>query len=423
MDLKISRGSNVDLSAVNEDLEIEDDAIIRCTGDGANLVVNGDIECRGRVGFTGNVQCEDFEGRDDSISIEGSLRCRELRIEHNADLSVAKDIQAYEVEVDNSLRVGGKIEAREIEVGGRFETKDVKADSVSVGGVFDAHGDVDVEEIEVGGKLEIEGKVTSRELSVGGKATLGGGGIVSQEIEVGGVLTVDAPIEYGSIDVGGTAKLKGNAKGREIDVGGTFEVEGDLDFTDMDVGGIARIKGNATGVSIDLGGRLSIENALRLRGELDIGGTIEVGGDAEAGDVEIGGDFRAASLKARNLEIGGGAHADKGIFAKEDVRLGHRSRVEGWVRAGKQIEIDSRSEVDSVSAPRVIIDDRSRARNIYCDSAEIGDRVEVSGEVLYTRSIETGDDVRFAKQPEKVSQIPPEKSWIEPSSSASVETK
>ncbi len=421
MGLKITRGSSVDLSIINEDLEIEDDATIRCTGEGANLIVDGDIECRGRVSFTGNVQCDDFEGRDDSISIDGSLHCEELTIEHNAGLSVGKDIHAHGVEVDNSLRVGGRIQAREIEVGGKFETKDVKADSVSVGGVFDAHGDVDVEEIEVGGKLEIEGKIASRELSVGGKATLHGGGIVSHEIEVGGILTVDAPIEYGSIDVGGTAKLKGNAIGKEIDVGGTFEVEGDLDFTDMDVGGFARIKGNASGVSIDLGGKLSIANALRLRGELDIGGTIEVGGDAEAGDVDIGGDFRAASLKARNLEIGGGARADNGIFAKEDVRLGHRSRVEGWVRAGRQVQIDSRGEVESVSAPRVIIDDRSRARNIYCESAEIGDRVEVSGEVLYTGSIETGDDVRFAKQPEKVSQIPAEKSWVQSSSNSSTQ--
>jgi cytoskeletal protein CcmA (bactofilin family) len=418
MGLKISRGSNTDLSAINEDLFVEDDVTIRCTGEGANLIVEGDIECDGRVNFSGNVQCNDFEGRDDSISIDGSLRCQDLTIEHNADLSVSKDIYANDVEVDNTLRVGGKIEAREIEVGGKFETRDVKADSVSVGGVFDAHGNVNVEEIEVGGKLDIEGKIDSRELTVGGKATLRGGGRVTEEIEIGGVLTVDAPIEYGSIEVGGMAKLKGNAKGKEIEVGGTFEVEGDLDFTDMDVGGYARIKGNASGESIDLGGRLSIENALRLRGELDIGGAIEVGGEAEASDVEIGGDFRADSLRVRNLEIGGGARTNKGIFATEEVRLGHKGRVEGWVRAQRSVEIDSRSEVESVSAPKVVIDDRSRARNVYCENAEFGDRVEISGEVLYTGSIETGDDVRFAKQPQKVAQIPPEKSWIQTSHSA-----
>lgn len=413
MGLKISRGSSVDLSIVNEDLEIEDEARIRCTGEGASLIVNGDITCVGRVDFTGNVQCNDFEGKDDSISIDGSLRCRDLRIERNADLFVTKDVLAFDVEVDKELRVGGKIEARDIEVGGKFETKDVKSDSVSVGGVFDAHGDVVVQEIEVGGKLEIEGKITSRELSVGGKASLHGGGIVSEDIEIGGFLTVDASLEYGSIEVGGTAKLKGSAKGKEIEIGGTFEVEGDLDFTNMEVGGYARIKGNASGESIDLGGRLSIDNALRLRGGLDIGGTIEVGGDAEASDVNIGGDFRASSLRARNLEIGGGARTDKGIFAEEEVRLGHRSRVEGWVRASREIEVESRSEVESVSAPRIIIDDHSRVRNVYCENAEIGDRVEISGELLYTGSVRTGGNVRFAKPPEKVTQIPTEKNWLQ----------
>src|SRR5487761_550051 len=352
-----------------------------------------------------------FRSDEGSITISGSIQCEDLEITRNAELEVSKDVHAEEVEVDRILRVGGTIEAHDIEVGGKFETTNVRAVSVIVGGVFNAKGDVTVREIEVGGKLEIGGKINSENFSVGGKATLTGGGVVSDEIEVGGYLNVDGPLEYGRIDVGGTAKLNGMAKGRDIDVGGTFEVDGNLDFTDMDVGGYVNIKGDATGKSIDLGGRLSIGNNLRLSGPLDIGGAIEISGDAEAEDVEIGGEFKAASLKVRNIELAGGAKTEKGIFATEEVRVAHRSRVQGWIRAMREIEIDSRSEVESVSGRRVAIDDHSRAGIVCAEEVELGDRVEIPGELLYTQSLTMGENVRFAKQPEKVALIPSEKSW------------
>ena len=410
--MKIRRGDTVNLSNVDEDLEIEDGVRITCSGDASTLVVRGDVLCDGGVDFVGDVKCDDFEGMDGSITISGSLQCDDLEIKRDAEIEVSKDVHAQDAEVDKILRVGGRIEAHEIEVGGKFETTDVKAVSVSVGGVFEARGEVDVEEIEVGGKLEIGGKIKSRNLSVGGKARLGAGGSVADEIEVGGFLDVDGPLEYGTIDVGGTAKLNGMATGRDIDVGGTFEVWGNLNFKDMDVGGYAHIKGDAIGKSIDLGGRLSVGNALRLSGPLEIGGQLDIGGEAEAEDVEIGGEFNASSLKVRNIELSGAAKTDNGIFATEDIHVGHRSTVRGWIKASREIEIESRSEVESASARKIVMDDRSRAKNVYGEDVELGDRVEITGELLYTRSIRTGDEVRFAKQPEKVSSIPTEKSWV-----------
>jgi cytoskeletal protein CcmA (bactofilin family) len=410
--MKIPHDNTVSLSTLDEDLEISDDVTINCTGEGSTLVVNGDIECVGRASFNGSVKCQDFEGNHGFIKIDGSLECTDLEIKHDAELEVSNDIRAEDVEVDRVLRVGQTIVAREIEVGGTFETTNVKADSVSVGGVFEAKGEVTVEKIEVGGKLEIGGKINSRNLSVGGKAALRGGGSVTDEIEVGGYLNADASLEYGRIEVGGTARLRGTAKGGEIDVGGTFEVGGDLQFTEMDVGGYVEVRGDAIGESIDLGGRLSIGKRLQLSGQLDIGGAIDIGGDAEAQDVEIGGDFKAASLKVKSVQLSGGARTEKGVFATEDVRIEHRSRVHGWIRAMREIEIESRCEVDSVSAKKVILDDHSRARNVYGEEVELGDHAEIAGELMYTKLIRTGNNVRFGKQPEKVSEIPQEKSWI-----------
>ena len=411
--MKISSRSSVELSNAEEDLILGADVRITCIGAASALIVKGEIVCEGEAVFLGNVECEDFEASDGTINIEGSLKCKDLNVKRNAELRASTDIQADDVEVDRALYVGGTIFANEIEVGGKFETTSVHADSVSVGGVFAAKGDVEVKEIEVGGKLEIIGKISSHELSVGGKAALHGGGAVSGEIEVGGVLTVEAPLEFGNLEVGGTAGLRGSAKGKDIDIGGTIDVDGDLSFEDMDVVGLANIKGSATGTSIDIGGRLVIRNSLRLSGDLDIGGSIEIGGKAEVGNADIGGEFRADCLVVRDLDLGGGAKTDKGIFASGDVRVGHRSKVKGWIRAQKEIELDSRSEVESVAAPKVSIDDHCRVVNAYAEEIEIGDRVEISEEVLYIRSINLGDNVRFAFQPQKVSSIPLEKSWTQ----------
>jgi cytoskeletal protein CcmA (bactofilin family) len=410
--MKLPRGSSASLAALDEDLELQDNVTITCTGEAATLTVRGDIACYGDAQFLGSVKCNDFEGNNGLIRVSGSLYCEDLEIKHDSELEVDADIHASDVDVDRMLKVGGTIEAQDIEVGGKFETRSVRAISVSVGGVFDATEDVNVGEIEVGGKLEIGGKIDSRKLSVGGKATLVGGGKVTEEIEVGGVLEADGPLDYGAISVGGTARLKGNASGKDIEVGGTLDVEGDLQFEEMEVGGRVDIKGNASGKSIDLGGLLSIGNKLDLSGSLEIGGDIKIGGEARAEDVEVNGEFRASSLKVRRIELSGGARTDTGIFATEDVRVEHRSRVNGWIRAIKEIDVESKSEVESISSKRIILEDRSRARNVYGEEIEFGDRVEVSGEVMYTKSIAKGDGVRFARQPEKVDRIPPDKSWI-----------
>jgi len=184
-----------------------------------------------------------------------------------------------------------------------------------------------------------------------------------------------------------------------------------LAFKDLDVGGFAKIVGDAVGKSIDLGGRLSVGNALKLTGPMDIGGELDVGGEAQAEDVDIGGELKAASFKVRRISLAGSARTDKGLFASEDIRVGHRSRVHGWMRALQEIEIESKSEVGSLSARRIRLEDRSRASNIYSEDVELGDRVEITGECLYTGTLSTGDDVRFGTQPQKVTSIPQEKSW------------
>jgi len=254
---------------------------------------------------------------------------------------------------------------------------------------------------------------------VGGKATFGGPAIVRGEIEIGGVLYADSSLEYGELRVGGVATLRGNCSGKDIEVGGKLSVDGGLNFAEMEVGGYASITGDALGESIELGGRLSIDRSLKLSQDLEIGGSIDVKGPAEARDVEIGGALSASEFRVRRAELSGGARTENGIFASDEIEVSQRSIVHGWLKAKNRVEIESRAEVESIYADKVMIEDRARVRNVYGNFLEIGDDVEISGEILYTKEIRLGDDVRLRAQPIKVDAIPPDKSWSESSSSSS----
>ncbi|MGI0085421.1 MAG: hypothetical protein ACREBQ_10100, partial [Nitrososphaerales archaeon] len=287
------------------------------------------------------------------------------------------------------------------------------ARSIEVGGKFRASSDVEADSIDVGGTVEIRGKIKSKSVEVGGKVWLNGGDITDR-IEVGGVFESTQPLNFGNIDVGGVITLGGSSKGGDIEVGGKLQARGDIVFKNLDVGGVADVKGNAQGESIDLGGRLRVDSNLMLTDSLEIGGAAEVLGDTEAKHVEIGGSFKSRSLKAETADLSGRVRTERGIFASGRVHVGRKCHVDGWMRSLDSVIIDSHAEVDSVSAPRVRIGDKSRAANVYTEILEIDDRVEIYGEALYTQTFSTpssghGDD--GSVQPRKVDSIPPEKKW------------
>jgi cytoskeletal protein CcmA (bactofilin family) len=406
-----SSGNTVELTELNEDLIIEHGARVVAAPSVDLVRINGDVKCTGDAEFVGKFECRDFTGDEAKIRI-GSLTCKTLEI-RDGDIEVAGDLVSNSIEVDHLLIVRGSTRADDIEVGGQFEANGVRAHSVNVGGRFRAQSRVDVEDIDVGGTCEISGEINSRSLDVGGRALLSGG-TVSGSIDIGGTFESNEPLNFGSIEVGGVVNLKGPSSGGDIEVGGRLRVYGDISFKTLEIGGIADITGNASGQRIEIGGRLEVGGNLKLDEDLEVGGEAAISGDVRARSVEVGGRMRALSLWVKDAEFAGSVRAEHGIYASQSVEVSRGSRVEGWIRAGGEVTVESRAQVESVSARRVTLEDRCRAVNVYAEDIEISDRTEISGEVLYTRSINFDSSVRFAKRAVKVDEIPVEKGWQAP---------
>ncbi len=408
--MKVTRGRTARLSVLAEDLRVEDNSKIECTGEGESLKVEGEISCEGTVEFIGNVSCLSFRGDDCRIRSR-SLSCQSLSI-RDGSMEIIGDLVARSVDVDKRLIVTGRTEAEDIEVGGILDLAAVKGKSIEVGGTFRSNSDVEVDDIDVGGTVEIEGKIKAKSVDVGGKLKLNGGDVTGR-IDVGGILESRQPLNFGDIDVGGIVTLSGSSKGGDVDVGGKLRVRGDLEFRRLDIGGVADVEGKAVGEGIDLGGRLSIASDLKLTDTLDVGGAAEIGGDTEARSVNIGGSLRSKSLKVERAELSGHVSTQAGIFATGPIRVERKSRVEGWIRSLDSVIVESRGVVESVSAPRIIMGERSKALNLYADLLEIEERVEILGEALYTQSISihTSGFESTSQKPRKVETFTGEKRW------------
>jgi len=188
-------------------------------------------------------------------------------------------------------------------------------------------------------------------------------------------------------------------------VGGKFESRADLSFNSLDVGGLASINGNGRGVEVDVGGLLRVSGSLTLEKDLDIGGRAYVGAELRLDSLEVGGSMEADQIVARkSIEVGGDLKTVKG--AKGDsVELGHGSRTMGPIVA-RIVSVGHGGKVEDVYADKLELEHGSRAGNLYFREGEIEAGVHIEGEVLYTDRIESSPDVRFAKQPSRVNELP-----------------
>ena len=100
----------------------------------SEITVNGRVIAEGDVKFEGSLKALSLRVRDGDIRVNGNLEV-EYRIEvRNGSLRVSGDVKAEEIVVEKELKVGGKVEAQEVEVGGVLRANTVIAEEVSVGG-------------------------------------------------------------------------------------------------------------------------------------------------------------------------------------------------------------------------------------------------------------------------------------------------
>jgi cytoskeletal protein CcmA (bactofilin family) len=110
---------------------------------------------------------------------------------------------------------------------------------------------------------------------------------------------------------------------------------------EIDVGGTIEIEGNADGSEVDTGGFLKVKENLTLSGGLEVGGNCAVGGTLSAERIEIGGWIEAAEIKASEVEVGGSTRTVKGVRARL-ITIGDDGRVKGPL-IGDTISLGERS--------------------------------------------------------------------------------
>ncbi|MFQ6065045.1 MAG: hypothetical protein ACE5L6_06180, partial [Candidatus Bathyarchaeia archaeon] len=142
-DMKVPPRSTITLGSVDGDLTIGRGATIRGEGVPPKVNVSGTIECCGDCMFRCNVSADDFEGERGDVVVQGDLEVKgEVEIQ-NGRLDVEGTLNAKNVDIDKSLRVGKDLEAGDVDVGGSLEVKgNTRVRTIDVGGRFRALGEV-----------------------------------------------------------------------------------------------------------------------------------------------------------------------------------------------------------------------------------------------------------------------------------------
>lgn len=422
------------ISRVDGDLNIKEGRVSTDSPDNI-LQVTGSVRCRGDCSLECIVSARDFEANRGNILVGGLSIERLIKVK-KGELEVENDIRSGRVEVDRRLLVHGSLECTSSSVGGsmtvegnsRAENVDVggslrlgreseiarinvggtvsfkeglNSDRISVGGTLEGRGPLDAKRIDVGGRVAVEDRVDLGEIDVGGTVRIGGGKIGN--LDVGGTFKSTDHLNFGDIEVGGKATLSGG-EGGDIEVGGVLSSNGNLDFSNLEVGGKVNIAGDSRGQGLRVGGMLDVSGNLELSRSLRVGGKAEIGESVRASSIRLGGVLRASrveaseDIEANKLMTKDGARADT-------IEIGKNGESRGPLIA-RRVWVEDKASVEDVYADEVEMRKGSRANNIYAKRIEIDSRSRVNGEVKFTEALNAGDDVNFARDPERVEELP-----------------
>lgn len=394
---KVERGRTVTLSEVDGDLLLGGSTVVPA---GSEVVVHGTVTLKGRSVVRGTLKAEEVRGEGD-LQVEGDLEADVVKLRDGASLDVAKDLKADDVDVPNTLRVGGRTEVDDLSVGGTATlTGDAKVDDVRVGGTLKAEAKLEASDVKVGGAVEAK-EIICDDVKVGG--SLRAERVEGDDMNVGGTVEITGEAKLEDLVVGGTANVGKGSVG-EVRVGGTFRAAGELSFGGMDVGGEIAM-GSGKGEKISVGGVLDVKGDLALEERLDVGGRARVDGAVSAGDITVGGELQAATaISGGGLSVGGKLATAKGAKGGE-VDIGRMAQVRGPI-IGETVKVREKTETDDIHAGSLWLGDECLVKNVFVRRAEIGRGCVISGRLQYTEAVRMGKDVRLSSPAEKVSQLP-----------------
>jgi len=275
--------------------------------------------------------------------------------------------------------------------------------------------------VEVGGKIEARGKLNVRELRVGGKAEVGGGAITGT-INVGGKFESSSSLDFGELQVFGMSSLAGGSRGRKIVASGKLEANGDLECDLIEIAGVAVVSGDCKAVRAYVKGKLEVEGSFTTSELLDVYGAAEVDATFSGerlvvkgkfsaqkamvtNDAAIYGDFETRDgLRAKSVLVGTGTRCAGPIVA-ETVEVGQSGPGVSGFFWGQRLRVQAgTSEVEDVYASKVVIGAGSRAGRIFAESVDLESGCDVDG-VTYTRELRVADHVKIAHPAMKVDKL------------------
>jgi cytoskeletal protein CcmA (bactofilin family) len=380
-------GSEASQARIEGDYDLPPGGSLRAPPGAAGIEITGAVRSNGSGTVEGSLGCRELRVEDGTLTVRGSVRVSGHISLRRARLDVVGDLKAGSLSGDKAVVVGGNMECPDVDVGGHV---DVSGSTVS-------------ERFEVGGSAELRGTVTLSTLDVGGRVTVGGG-TVRRSIEVGGRFESTAPLTFGSLEIGGMGRLRASAQGESLEVGGMIDCDGDLVASrTTEVGGRIRVAGKFQSPRIEVGGFLSAGSV--EGGDIEVGGVTEVTGVVTARRLEVGGRFTAErAIVQERIEVGDEIRTSAGV--KTDIlRVGERSTIRGPVVA-REVTVGSRASVEDIWAVRLRMETRSHARNVHAEEIEAESRVEITGETLYVRSLHA-EGARLSKSPRQVATLPP----------------
>jgi len=150
---------------------------------------------------------------------------------------------------------------------------------------------------------------------------------------------------------------------------------------------------------------VKVGKALKLSGNLEVGGKVEADEEILAKNIEVGGVLRSKKATAEErIEVGGSITTVEGAVA-HFVEIGRRGKVRGPIKADRVV-IGRDAHAEDINGKKVLLRSGVHAENVYGENITIESNCHISGEVRYTGELKINENVSLAKPPRKVDTLP-----------------
>ena len=368
----VKEDEEIELTHVDEDLEVHDGAKVIVSKSVDKLVIGGKLISSGDVIIEGSVKTDEIRHSGGYLEIEGDVEAQEVKVysrgtRNGSKLDVIGSLTCNEAEIEGGLEVDKDLVCDDLEVNGACTVHGTaKVNNYEINGAAKHGMDLSVGDLEVNGSLKAQANVTVKtDFQLGGSAKIEGI-LEAPEIDIGGSLSCYELLSN-SVEIGGSAKLEISKIDEKLNVSGSFKCtesmiapkvncNGACGFGDessiknLTINGSTKVGDNFKFETIKVNGSFKIDGSA-FGDELVVNGSTAADGDIKLeGNLEINGSVNAIKLQANEIKIDGGLTVEEA--SAKFIYVGDSSRVRGILKADT-VELDDSARVDHIIANKV----------------------------------------------------------------------